>query len=84
MNTPQSTSAGPGRRALFDKPGGRLSAVFGRGDDTAANPHGAQIVPFELFELFLLLELDKQFPVEQFEATVSQSTVHSPPLMYGW
>ena len=32
------------------------------------------------FKLILLLELDKQFPVEQFEATVSQSTVPSPPL----
>ena len=35
---------------------------------------------FELFELILLLKSDKQFPVEQFEATVSQSTVPSPPL----
>ena len=34
----------------------------------------------ELFEFILLLKLDKQFPVEQFEATVSQSTVPSPPL----
>ena len=32
------------------------------------------------FELILVLKLDKQFPVEQFEATVSQSTVPSPPL----
>ena len=32
---------------------------------------------FEFFELILLLKLDKQFPVEQFEATVSQSTVPS-------
>ena len=30
---------------------------------------------FQLFELVLLLKLDKQFHVEQFEATVSQSTV---------
>ena len=35
---------------------------------------------FELFDLVLLLKLDKRFPVEQFEATVSQSTVPSPPL----
>ena len=34
---------------------------------------------FELFELILLLKLDKQFPVEQCEATVSQSTAPSPP-----
>ena len=31
----------------------------------------------ELFELVLLLKVDKQFPVEQFEATVSQSTAPS-------
>ena len=43
-------------------------------------------VRFELFELFerfelfeLLLKLDKQFPVERFEATAPQSTV-PPPL----
>ena len=58
-----------------------LVAVFGRGEDTVGNPHRAQICQFELFELLLLLKSDKQFPVEQFEATVSQSTVPSPPLM---
>ena len=36
-----------------------------------------------LFELILLLKLDKQFPVEQFEAAVSQSTAPSPPLIRG-
>ena len=56
------------------------SVSFGRGDDTVGNPHRAQIYEFELSELILSLELDKQFPVEQFEATVSQSTVPSPPL----
>ena len=50
------------------------------GDDAVRNPHRAQISQFELFELVLLLRLDKQFPVEQFEATVSQSTVPSPLL----
>ena len=35
---------------------------------------------FELFELILLLNLDKQLPVERFEAAVPQSTVPSPPL----
>ena len=53
---------------------------FGRGDDTAGCPHRAKISQFELFELILLLILDKQFPFEQFEATASQSTVPSPPL----
>ena len=54
--------------------------TFGRGDDTVGNPRRAQIRQFELFQLILLLKLDKQFPVEQFEATVSQSTVPYPPL----
>ena len=57
-----------------------IAVYFGRGDDTVGNPHRAQISQFELFELILLLKLDKQFPVEQFEATVSQSTVPSPLL----
>ena len=56
--------------------------IAGRGDDTVGNPHRAQIWQFELFELVLLLKLDKQLPIERFEATVSQSTVPSPPLRY--
>ena len=44
------------------------------------NPHRAQICQFELFELILLTKSDKQLPVEQFEAAVSQSAVPSPPL----
>ena len=65
-------------------PLGRLASKtpnLGRGDDTVGNPHRAQISQFELFELILLLKLDNRFPVEQFEATVSQSTVPSPPLI---
>ena len=42
--------------------------MFGRGDDTVGNPHRAQMSHFELFELILLFQLDKQFPVEQIEA----------------
>ena len=52
----------------------------GRGDDTVGNPHRAQISRFELFELILLSKLDRQFPVEPFEAGVSQSSVPFPPL----
>ena len=48
-------------------------------DDTVGDPHRARIYPFEFFELVFFLKLDKQFPVEQFEATASQSTVPSPP-----
>ena len=53
---------------------------LGRGDDTVGNPHRAQIYKFELFELILLLKVNKQFSIEQFETTVSQSTVSSPLL----
>ena len=41
------------------------------------------MIQLSCFELILLLKLDKQFPVEQFEATVSQSTVPSPLLFLG-
>ena len=57
--------------------------AFGRGDDTVGNPHRAQISLFEFFELILLLELDKQVPVEQFETAAPPSTVPSPPLTPG-
>ena len=60
-----------------------LSAPFcwnaRKGDDTVGNPHRAQIYQFELFELILLLKLNKQLPVEQSEATASHSTVPSTP-----
>ena len=52
---------------------------LGRGDDAVGNPRRAQIYQFELFELILLLKLGKQFLVERFEATASQSAVPSPP-----
>ena len=54
--------------------------ILGRGDAAVGNPRRAQISQLELFELVLPIKLDKQFPVEQFEATVSQSTVPSPLL----
>ena len=59
-------------------------SVFRRGDDAVGNPHRAQVVQFELFELVLLLKLEKQFPVEQFEAIVSQSAVPSPTLSFAF
>ena len=65
-----SKSASSLRRAMILTPG-----CLGRGDDTLGNPHRAQISQFELFELVLLLKLDKQFSIEQFELTVSQSAV---------
>ena len=52
--------------------------VSERGDDTVGNPHRAQIVQFELFELILLLKLYKGFSIEQFEPTVSQPQQHPP------
>ena len=53
--------------------------LFGRADDTVGNPHRAQSNQFELFELIIRLTSDKQLSIEQFEATVSRSTVSSPP-----
>ena len=52
------------------------------GEDAVGNPHQAHFFQFELFELFLFFKLDKRFSIEQFEATVSQSTVPSLPLKY--
>ena len=40
---------------------------------------GLEISQFEFFELIILSKLDKEFSIEQFEPTVSQSTVPSPP-----
>ena len=54
-------------------PGPRTHSSEG-GDETLGNPHRAQMSQFELFELILLLKLAKQFPAEQFEATVSQNS----------
>ena len=59
------------------------------GDDTVGHPHRSQNCQFELFELIISLKLDNKFSIEQFEPTVSQSTVSSPFLNYerryqGW
>ena len=59
-----------------------ISPVFGRGYDTFGNPYRARIYKLELFELFELLLLsnfDKQPSVEQFGAAASQSAAPSPP-----
>ena len=61
----------------------RCLPLFGRRDDAVGKPHRGHISQFELFELILLLKLDGQFPVDQFEATGSQSTVPFPPLQAG-
>ena len=70
-------SIGPESGRLL--PGRRRSAVLERGDDAVGNPHRAQISQFQLFQLILLSKLDKQFYLEPFEATVSQSRAPSPP-----
>ena len=67
-----------GRESGVLRPSDSQRFRFGRGDDTVGNTHRAQISQFELFELILLLKLDKSYPVEQFEARVSQSTVRPP------
>ena len=38
-------------------------SYLGRGDGTVGDPHRAQVVQFELSELILLLNLDKQFSI---------------------
>ena len=58
----------------------QMASLCRKGDGMVGNPHRAQICQFELFELVLLLKPDKEFLVERFEATVSQSAVPSPPL----
>ena len=70
----------------------RSAAAFGMGDDAVGNPHRAQlfhraqILQFDRFELILLLKLDKQFPVERFEASRairgSRISVSSTPPSY--
>ena len=59
-------------------------STLGRGDDAVGDPHRAQNVQFELVELILLFKLDKQLPVEHFEAIASQSTVPSPLSYTKW
>ena len=48
--------------------------------DTVGSPRRAQNHQFELFQLIIRSKLDKRFPVEQFDPTVSPSTVLFPPL----
>ena len=62
---------------------GTMGAMIRRGDATVGNPNRAQIYKFELFEFIILFKLAKQFSIEQFEPTVSQSTVSSPPSQMG-
>ena len=58
-----------------------LKERVGRGHDKVGNPHRVQKAQFEFVEfVFLLSRLDKQLSIEQFEPTVSQSTVSSPLL----
>ena len=67
------------RASAFTPPSSRRyipASTLGRGDDTVEPPHRA----FPVFELILLLNLGKQFSIEQFEATASQSTLPSPLL----
>ena len=57
--------------------------MVGRGDGTVGNTHRAQICQIEFFELIIVLTLDKQVSIEQFEPTASQSTVSASPLSNG-
>ena len=55
-------------------------AALSRGESTGESLIELKFLKFDVFELILSLKLDKQFSIEQFEAAISQSTVHSPPL----
>ena len=68
--------------ASYESTNTRYKGVLGRGDDTVGNPRRAQISQFELFELILLLKVDNQLHIEQFEATVSQSTLPSQSTLF--
>ena len=48
------------------------------GDGAVGKPRRAETSRFELFEIMILAKLGKQFSVERFEATVSQSAAPSP------
>ena len=76
---PSATSSTPSTRGRCSR---RSAATprLRRGDHTVGNPHRAHFSQFESFELVLLLKVDKQFPVERFDATASRSTLLSPPL----
>ena len=60
----------------------RRRAGVGRGDDAIGYPHRAQSYQFEFVKLIVLFKLDKQFSIEQFEPTASQSAV--PPPILRW
>ena len=57
-----------------------LVCRFRKGGWYGWKPSSSSTSKFELFEFIVCLKLDKQFPVERFEVTVSQSTVPSHPL----
>ena len=82
--SPRST--GPRRRFLMCvlvrcPPEGVSERKVKLKEDTVGNPQRAQTSQFELFVLILLLKVDKPFSIEQFELTISLSTVNSPPLL---
>ena len=68
-----------GRSASLTAPNGPAQE-FGRGDDTVGNPHRAQISQFELFELVLLLELDKTVPRRAIRGSSISVSSTLPPL----
>ena len=59
---PNSSLAHFVRRRVKNHPRTSIRIPNSSGDDTVGNPHRARISQFELFELILLMKLDKQFP----------------------
>ena len=68
----------PLRRAAISPSG--TAAGSRKGEWYGWKPSSSSNCSIRAFELVLLSKLDKQLPVERFEAAVSQSTVPSPPL----
>ena len=59
----------------------RSGAPRNAGDDAVGNPDRAQVIQFDSFEFFLLLELDKPLSIERFEPTVPRAadSILPPP-----
>ena len=74
IHSPQSEC----RRASARKGGG-----YGRKPSSSSNCSiravRGQLCQFELFDLVLLFKFGNRFPVQRFEATLSESAAPSPP-----
>ena len=56
--------------------------LFGSGDDAVGNPHRAQLVPFELFELYPLIESRQAVPCRAIRGDSISVNSTLPPLQH--